>query len=79
MIKMIVEDEVKLDILSVSQEFKVLLKKLLEKDPSKRLSASQALRLPIILKSEKLNKLKTFDDFEVEFEMIEHMYTKSSA
>jgi serine/threonine protein kinase len=65
MIKTIIEDEPDIHSLKVSDDFKIMLTKMLEKDPSKRYTASQCLRLPVLLKEEDINVPKTRDDFNL--------------
>lgn len=63
MVKMITKEKIEIDRLKLSEDFKNLLKKLLEKDPSKRFSAADCLRLPLFLKSHQLHPFKMIDDF----------------
>lgn len=65
-VKLIIEQNIDIDGLKVSEEFKVLLKKLLQKNPALRFSASDCLRLTVILKAKHVRKMEIFDDFEVE-------------
>lgn len=64
---MIIGEEALIENLNVSEEYKVLLKRLLEKDPSIRYSAEDCLRLPVILKAKHVHCVKVFDDFDIEF------------
>lgn len=65
-VKMITGEEIAIDSLKISDDFKMFLKKLLERDPSKRFSASDCLRLPLIMKARHVYTEKIFDDFEIE-------------
>lgn len=65
MIKMITENEAQIDTLNVSDNFKSMLKKLLEKDPVKRYTATQCLRLPVLLKEKQFHVMECHDDFDL--------------
>jgi serine/threonine protein kinase len=49
----------------VSDDFKLMLSKMLEKNPSKRYTASQCLQLPLLLKEEQISISKALDDFNI--------------
>jgi serine/threonine protein kinase len=65
MIKMITENEADIHSLKVSDDFKLMLSKMLEKHPNKRYTASQCLRLPLLLKEEQISISKALDDFNI--------------
>lgn len=65
-VKMITEEDIAIDSLKISDDFKMLLKKLLERDPSKRFSAGDCLRLPLIMKARHVYSERVLDDFEIE-------------
>jgi len=49
----------------------------LEKNPLKRSSASECLRLPAVLKSEQIHKVKIVDDFDVQLVSISRQSSSS--
>lgn len=75
---MITENDAEIDTLNVSENFKSMLKKMLEKDPNKRYSASQCLRLPVLLKEEQINITEILDDFNIELKAQTKIFPLSS-
>lgn len=77
MVKIITENEAEINTLNVSENFKYMLRKMLEKNPKKRYNASQCLRLPVLLKEEQVHITEFLDDFNVKLKPDMKAFPKS--